>query len=175
VSAISVVALVTGVVVTLAAVTAHVLRDRIAERWYPDSGIQDWACEAQTLSWPDRLTIVQANLRGVDAPASLTAAAARRARANAAVFATNLEPGSPMRRLSVLQFVVGIWLVLLAIAGYRDGATYSLWVFVFTNAGVCLVVNALAAPWQQRRLLKRFNQSAELNEELADRLKANRA
>ncbi len=143
------------------------LRRPLQRRWFAGTGWEEWRATARRLPWRDRVRLERANTRGRACTPDLAALAVQRGRTLTAV--AERTHGSRRVRWSYRALALtGVVLVALDVGelAMGDGDT-STW---FQLVPWLLLTPMYASmPRLQRRQLRRFRRSVDLNEALADR------
>lgn len=153
--------------IPLVSVIAILLLGRpLRRRLFAGTGLAEWQATAQRLPWRDRIRLERANSRGRAATPELADLAVQRGRAMCAMIElaqTRLRMRRVFFALAGLMMLLVLFNVLLLMTG--DG---SAGVWLSLGLGIALAVLYAAMPAVQRRQLRKFRRSVELNEALLE-------
>jgi hypothetical protein len=141
-----------------------VLLRPLRRRWLAGTGLAEWQATAQRLSWRDRMRLERANSRGRAASPELAAMAVQRGRTMVAIV-EHAQTKPVMRRLH--PALAALLAILSATRLLTGDTSWSAWLGVV--ASTVLAAMYAAMPILQRRQLRKFRQSVELNEALLER------
>ena len=156
---------VVGAVTAVIVAGSIVLRRPLRRRWFAGTGLAEWQATAQRLSWRDRMRLERANSRGRAASPELAALAVQRGRTMVAIV-EHWQTMPVMRR--TFPAFAAVLLVILSAARLLTGDTSrSAWSSVV--GWTVMAATYAAMPSLQRRQLRKFRRSVELNEALLER------
>jgi len=142
-----------------------ILRKPLRRRLFAGTGPAEWQRTAQQLSWRERIRLERANSRGRATTPELAPLAVQRGRTMSALV-EHAQAKPFLRRvfpaMAVLMALLVVADVALLLTGHTDW--HHVWLIVLL--GTALVVMYAAMPHLQRRQLRKFRRSVELNEAL---------
>jgi len=142
-----------------------ILRKPLRRRLFAGTGLAEWQRTAQQLSWRERIRLERANSRGRATTPELAQLAVQRGKTMSALV-EHAQAKPFLRRvfpaIAVLMALLVAADVALLLTGHTDW--HHAWLTVLL--GTALVVMYAAMPHLQRRQLRKFRRSVELNEAL---------
>jgi hypothetical protein len=142
-----------------------ILRKPLRRRLFAGTGLAEWQRTAQRLSWRERIRLERANSRGRATTPELAPLAVQRGRTMSALI-EHAQAKPFLRRVFPAMAVLMALLVVANVALLLTDQTDWHHVWLTVLLGTVLVVMYAAMPHLQRRQLRKFRRSVELNEAL---------